>query len=68
MNYNIEDIDIEPECMEELFGFLMDKEQNREKEIESLIATYRRIEDINYCVYITKRFILHKIYMEEKCR
>lgn len=58
MKDDIEDADVS--CIEELFGYIMDKEQRREKEIDHLIETYKRIEDINYCMFLAKRFAIHR--------
>jgi hypothetical protein len=53
-------IEIIPECMEELFGYLMDQEECTRKELESLIKKYERIRNDNYYLYMTKSFFDNK--------
>lgn len=53
-------IDLIPECIEELFGYLMDQEECTDKELKYLVEKYRRIKDINYCIFITNKFFKNR--------
>ena len=45
---------------EELFGYLMDQEECTDKELKYLVEKYRRIKDINYCIFITNKFFKNR--------
>lgn len=49
-----------PECIEELFGYLMDQEECTEKELKNLVIKYNNIKDVNYCIFITNKFFENK--------
>ena len=49
-----------PECIEELYGYLMDQEDRAKKDMDYSVYRYNEIRNYNYYLYITKRFLKHR--------
>lgn len=54
------DNEVLPECVEELLGYLMDKEDCRKKELEQLYDKYSRLKDINYALFLCRKYMENK--------
>lgn len=57
-----------PECIEELFGYLMDQEECTLRELKSLVDMYNDVKSVNYCIFLTNKFFENKNSFKERPR